>query len=86
MTDPFEHHATGFDTPAAGAFSITPSDNTVLATTPRALYVGTGGSLAVQMKAGETVSFENLPDGALLPIRVVKVLAATSASSILGLY
>jgi hypothetical protein len=86
MTDHFEHHASGFDAPATDAFDIVPSDAGALPTTTRALYIGIGGLLRVEMKGGGEVSFENVPDGALLPIRVTRVLEATDASAIVGLY
>lgn len=86
MTDQFADQAPGLDSPASGAFSITPNDATILSVTPRGLYIGAGGTLVVEMKWGGTVSFPNLPDGALLPVRVTRVLAATTAASIVGLY
>jgi hypothetical protein len=52
----------------------------------RALYIGTGGTLAVEMEWGQTVTFRNVPDGALLPVRVRRVLPETTATSIVGLY
>lgn len=86
MTDPFETQSPGLEAPAAGAFAITPSDSTALENTPRALYVGGGGMLVVEMKWGGEATFANLPDACLLPIRVTRVLAATTATSIVGLY
>lgn len=86
MTDNFADQAAGLESPAAGAFAISPSNLTVLPTTSRAIYIGIGGTLTVEMKWGGVVSFSNLPDGALLPIRVTKVLEASTASSIVGLY
>jgi hypothetical protein len=65
---------------------VTPDDSSTLQVTSRALYIGIGGTLRVEMKMGGVVSFENVPDGALLPIRVVKVLTATTAGAIVGLY
>lgn len=75
------------DSPARGAVAVTPSDATVLDTT-RALYVGTGGNVAVYM-AGKTTSvvFPNVQDGSILPIRVDRVLStSTTASNIVALY
>lgn len=86
MSDPFDNQASGLEAPASGAFAIVPDDANQLPTTCRAIYVGTGGLLRVEMKWGGEISFHNLPDGALLPIRAVKVLTATTASSIVGLY
>ena len=86
MSDHYQDMASGLTAPASGAYSITPSDSAALSIVPRALYVGTGGSLAVEMKWGGAVTFHNLPDGALIPIRAVKVLTTSTASAIVGLY
>lgn len=62
--------------PADECVAVTASDVTVIPAT-RALYVGTGGSVAV-LPAGPgavSVVFTNVPNGSILPIRVVQVLA-----------
>ena len=75
--------------PASNAEEITPHD-TNLVTTTRALYVGTGGNVKVEMldiDGGSAVSFLNVPDGTLLPLRVIRVHATgTTASDIVGLW
>jgi hypothetical protein len=79
-----------FMTPAVDASAVTPGDTTLNPT--RALYIGTGGNLTVQMAAdldgegGETVTFISVATGSILPISVIKVTAATTASSIVALY
>lgn len=51
------------------------------------IYVGTGGNLQVVMEAGNTVTFNSVPSGALLPIRIVSVLSAgTTASNLVRLW
>lgn len=74
-----------FLTSASGAIAITKSDSTVLSPTPRAIYVGGAGDLAVTMIDGTTVTFSGVPAGTTLPIRCSKVMAATTATNILGL-
>jgi len=70
---------------AHSALAVTPSDSTILPTT-RALYVGVTGNLSVVMADDEnTVVFSNVPVG-IFPIQVSKVLAATTASSIVALW
>lgn len=71
---------------AHSATSITPSDATVFPTT-RALYVGTGGVLAVRMADDlNVVSFVNVANGTVLPIQVTQVLSTgTTASDIVAL-
>ncbi len=86
MSDQFANLATGLESPAANGFSITPNDSTDLSSVTRALYVGTAGSLAVILKSGQTVTFQNVPAGSLLPIRALRVLNGTTAGALLGLY
>ena len=70
-------------TAAGDAFSVTPSDATVLAF--EALYIGTTGNVAVVTNGGTTITFSNVPVG-ILPIRGTKVMSTnTTASNIVGL-
>jgi hypothetical protein len=85
MTE-LETRAADRSDPAGGGFAITPSGTDPLERVTRALYIGTGGTLAVEMEWGQTVTFRNVPDGALLPVRVRRVLPETTATSIVGLY
>lgn len=73
--------------PAKSAFSVSPSDSTEL-TVGRAIWVGTGGNLAVQMaNDSSSVTFVNVPSGVLLPFEVLKVLSTgTTASDIVVVY
>jgi len=51
------------------------------------LYVGTGGDLRVLTAGGDDVVFAGFPNGAFLPVNVIKVFATnTSASGILALW
>ena len=76
-------HAT---VPAHGAVAVTPSDTTQLPSC-RALYVGTAGDVVVDMVDGQTnITFANVANGAFLPLQVIRVKAATSASDIVALY
>ncbi len=70
------------DAPADECFAITANDVNTFAAT-RALYVGTGGDVAVLPAAPGSVSvvFQNVPSGALLPIRVVQVLATGTSGA-----
>lgn len=73
--------------PAKQAEVVTPhATNTIEPT--RALYVGTGGDVAVEMaNAGGSKTFAGVPDGAILPISVRRVyVSGTTASNILALY
>ena len=69
--------------PGSGAFSITPSNTTRLFAT--GLYVGVGGDVAVEGEDTDTVTFVGVPAGAVLPIRVNRVLSTgTTATDIVG--
>ena len=70
---------------AHGAKVVTPSDATVLEIT-RGLYIGSTGDVSVIMADGDDVTFSAVPTGAVLPVQVSKVKAATTASLILALY
>ena len=87
MTDRFATTQSSLSSPASHGFNVTPSDAAPLPETSRALYVGSGGALAVRMLSGETISFSGLNGGTLLPIRVTQVLAAgTTAAAIVALF
>jgi len=78
------------------AFAITPSDTTVFppnasssstrVQVTRAVWVGGAGNLSVTMISGDSALFSGVPAGTILPIQVKQVLAATTATLILGLY
>lgn len=77
--------------PATKAAAVTPHDTTIVDC--RALYVGTGGTVAVHMlgnaasPGGTSVSFVNVPSGTLLPISCHRVLStSTTATNIVALY
>ncbi|SFE74347.1 hypothetical protein SAMN04487969_10642 [Paenibacillus algorifonticola] len=73
------------DGPAVGIKVIAPSDSNLFEAT-RAIYVGTGGDLNVQMFDGTTAIIPAMPTG-MYPISVVKVLAtSTTAAGIRGFY
>ena len=89
MADPIHNRAAELDSPAWTAAAVTPSDGTDLPTAPtRGLYVGSAGNLVVNMAGGgASVTFTGVPAGAILPIRVDRVLAtSTTASAIVALY
>jgi hypothetical protein len=86
MSDRFASHTPSLTGPASTGFPITPDDTMALPETTRALYVGGGGSLAVEMASGAVLTFEGVTDGMLLPLRVSRVRASgTTASGIIGL-
>jgi len=73
------------DSCASTAFAITPADS-VMTTQARALFIGTGGNLAVLTADGSSVTFSNVAAGTILPVSVKQVSATnTTASNIIGL-
>ena len=72
--------------PSSDGFAVTPSDVTTFESPfPRAVYVGTGGDVAVVTIEDTTLTFANFPSGQMLPVRVKQVLAATTASDLIAL-
>jgi len=91
--DDFERGRKGaVDWPVTRAVAVTPSDSTQLSNGtpevfPRALFVGTGGDLTVDMaETGTDIVFKNVQSGQIVPIRVKRVKLATTATDILALY
>lgn len=73
--------------PADGASEVTPSDGSDLATAARALYVGGSGDVKIDTPNGDTVTFQDVVAGSLLPVRANRVYATgTTATNIVALY
>lgn len=87
MTDAFSRRADSADAPSAHPFAVVPSDAAPLAMIPKALYVGTGGTLVLRTASGSAdVIFRNLANGQLLPVRAQYVRATgTTAANIVAL-
>ena len=79
--------AGSFGDPADRIAAVTPSDSTDL-TGVRGLRVGGAGDLAVRMvnDSGTTVTISSVTAGELLPLRVTRVMAATTATAITAFY
>lgn len=78
--------ASSMSYPAEHAEAVTPSDSTDLLIVSRALYVGSGGNIAVVMASGAAVTFTGVLTGAILPVRVSRVKStATTATSIVSI-
>lgn len=82
----------GLDSPAIKAAAVTLSDSTDLTVNgqlPRALYIGTGGTLALKLgDDSSAVSFTNVPNGTLLPVRAKNAMSTGSSgvSGVIALY
>lgn len=88
MTDQFSHHADQVSAPATRASAVTPHDSNALTDIPKALFVGTGGHIAMRGVNGSADQlWKNVPSGAVLPYRAQYVRATgTTAADILALY
>jgi hypothetical protein len=54
---------------------------------PAVLYVGVGGNLKVRTAGGDDVVFNNIQNGAFIPVNVLRVFATgTNASNIVALW
>lgn len=84
MADKFETQTPGLTSPGIDAFSISPSNNDLPQVT-RALYVGNGGNVRVELVSGTQVSFNAMQTGMLYPLRIRKVLnGGTTATGLVG--
>lgn len=87
MTDAFSRQADSPEAPSARPFAIVPSDAAPLANVPKALYIGTGGTVVLRTASGAAdVTFKNLAGGQILPVRALYVRATgTTAADIVAL-
>jgi hypothetical protein len=71
--------------PAYGVEAVVLDTN--LNVTSRALYVGVGGNVNVVASDGSTALFFAVPAGTVLPVRIRRVLSAsTTAANMVALY
>lgn len=75
--------APGNTDPGMAPFAIAKSDSTEQ--NARGLYVGGAGDVVVTNLNGTTVTFTGVVAGTILPIFAYKVMAATTASNIVGI-
>lgn len=72
--------------PAVDGASVSPSDANTLTFVARALFIGVGGNVKVQMISGASLTFVSVQSGTLLPIQVCQVFnTGTTATSIVAL-
>jgi len=88
MTDRF---ATAWDSPSApatAAFAVVPHDVTPLGVIPKALYVGSGGDIAMRgVNDTADAVWKNVPGGTILPFRPRHVRATgTTATNLIAIY
>jgi hypothetical protein len=88
MADGFANTADQVSAPATRAVAVVPHDTNALSDIPKALYVGTGGTITARgVGGGADVMFRNVAAGSVLPFRAAFVRATgTSAADLLALY
>jgi len=85
MSDPFQDHAAGLDSPPARVQPITADDGADLPLATRALNAAGAGSVRVTTVAGDTATLY-LAAGIAFPLRVRRVWASgTTATGLVGL-
>lgn len=84
--DKFDHLADNTFSPARRAFAVAPHDSNALPALPKALFVGSSGTLALRaVDSASDVTLEVIA-GQIIPVRASHVRASgTSASGIVGL-
>lgn len=86
MRDDYSSYAHNLTAPATASEAILPDDEADLAYATRAIYVGQGGDVSVQLVSGDMVTLANAQSGTLYPMRVRRVLATgTTADLLVGL-
>ena len=88
MADPTYNRSNTLDGPAWSAAAVTPDDDADLdRIATSAVWVGTTGNMSVVMSGGGSVTFNAIPAGTELRIRVDRINATnTTASNIVALY
>jgi hypothetical protein len=87
MADPFSNSADSVSAPATHAVTVVPNDAVPLGDVPKALYVGTGGTITMRGSGAADSMWTNVPSGTVLPFRARYIRATgTTAADILALY
>lgn len=69
------------------AVDITPHASNEFSEGPcRAIYIGGGGRLAAVTEKGQSVAFESVQAGTVLPLRLKRVDPETTAEDLVALY
>lgn len=88
MPDAFFDNADSVTAPATRAEPVVPHDVNALTDIPKALFVGTGGTIVMRGVAGGVDrTWKNVAAGSILPFRAQFIRATgTTAADILALY
>ena len=88
MPDAFSGTLDSVSSPATRALAVVPHDMTVFPDVPKALFVGSGGTVVLRAMTGaEDAVFRNVGSGTVLPVRAIAVRATgTTAADIVALF
>jgi hypothetical protein len=91
MSDAYASVFSNVSDPGERAKAVAPSDTVDLADTPKALYVGTGGDIAMigdnEPAGAAALVWRNVPAGAIVPFRPRRILlTGTTAADMLAIY
>ncbi len=87
MADQFAGTMDSVAAPATRVAAVVPHDTQVLGDLPKALFVGTGGSIVLRGASGSEAVLKNVASGTVLPVRAALVKATgTTAADIVALY
>lgn len=88
MSDAFQGVADAPFAPATRALAVTPDDANPLADIPKALFVGSGGTIVMRgVNGAADQAWKNVASGTILPFRAAFVRATgTTAADMLALY
>lgn len=67
--------------PASAGAAVSLASNFTPAFAVRGVYVGTGGTVKVDLATGTGISFLNVPDGTLLPIQATLVYSTANGTT-----
>ena len=84
----YKELATGLESPAVRAVSISGNDSADLAEVTRAVYIGAGGDITCILDGDTTpVTFSSMVTGVIYQLRIKRLYATgTNANNIIGLY
>ena len=87
MPDPFSTRADSVSAPALRARAVTLHDSDALPDIPKALYIGSGGTITMRGSGDSADSvWTNVPSGSVIPFRPSHIRATgTTAADILAL-
>jgi len=85
--DVFHAHSDMPSAPSRAPFAVSPNDSTELSAIPKALYIGTGGTVILRgVDSAADVTFKNVANGQILDVQAQFVRATgTTATDIVAL-